>query len=553
MYHSFVSTYHHFLSTEDEVDDIIDRMKNLDVFDVDQTCWKMLTGGIVGAREKRQLSTLHKNIETDTGMKIISGTALASYKDGTGSPLSGTYIFRYTMELIKNVYDSAHGNGQNDILSALMKQTACADVLQPILDVINEYYKPGELLSSFAQFECWKRVVTLNADTIQSLSKQDNRMLTLEECQHIGVTVPSSLMEISSNDRVVRAVNAFSVRVLNTPYKKSLDEYNDSSLSSVSFIHVAGSSERSQKPFSNKSVAMSLTDELERAVRYAVYYAQVIPVMVFVQINKENAIPTTTVLEFGEQNSNKKYASGQAYNIAEKHHEYIPSTVSYIDPSIIVDMRPLIMSSGPSFEVGLDMGPDYPREHWLQHTSVYVNKKHQRESRTISPGTSPAQSPRPIPAQSPGQSVLENPIPQLLPTSSNRIKKGDRIMYAWNREAGEYYAGEVISISVRRHDVKIKWDDNTSDTLYATNFTPEKYGVTWWYEADITHSPHENKRRSRRVRKPVNYAEHSEKSGYQPGEEIFVNGRKAIVKKRRGKTVTFEYEDTHAISTLKIQ
>ena len=83
------------MSTEDEVDDIIDRMKNLDVFDVDQTCWKMLTGAVVGSREKIQLSTLHKNIETDTGMKIVSGTALASYKDGTGSPLSGTYIFMF--------------------------------------------------------------------------------------------------------------------------------------------------------------------------------------------------------------------------------------------------------------------------------------------------------------------------------------------------------------------------------------------------------------------------------------------------------------------------
>lgn len=390
MYHSFQAKLHNFSPSEDEVDDIIERMRNLDVFDVDKVCWKMLSGKRVSMQEKRQLTTLHKNIKTDTGMKIISGTALASYKDGTGSPLSGTYIFRYTMELIKNVYDSDHEDSGNDILSSLLKQPKIEPVLHTILNVVNEHYKPDEKLTSFEQFECWKQVVSLNAETIQSLSKPDNRILTLEECQHISVTVPNGL---NNKRNVVRAVNAFSVRVLNTPYKKELDAYNDSSLSSVSFIHVAGSSERSQKPFSNKSVAMSLTDEMERAIRYAVYYAQVIPIMVFIQMNKDDAIPTTSVLEYGEKHSDKKYASGQAYNIAEKHHEYIPKTVSYIDPALIEDMRPLLMTSGPIFEVGDDMGPNYPREHWLQHTPVYVNENHQSDSEIISPSSSPTQSP----------------------------------------------------------------------------------------------------------------------------------------------------------------
>ena len=207
-------------------------------------------------------------------------------------------------------------------------------------------------------------------------------------------------------------------------------------------------------------------------------------------------------------------------------------------------MRPVLMSSGPLFQVGTDMGPHYPHEHWLRNTNVYVNRKHQRESETI---TSAAQA-QPRKAQAPRQSIRENPIP----SSPNRIKKGDRIVYAWNREADEYYAGTVIRISARRRDVTIKWDDNTSDTLYARNLSSDKYGVTWWYESDITHSPHDGRRRSRRARKTVNYAEHGEKYGYQPGEEIFVHGRKALVTQRRGKTVTFEYEDTHEISTLKL-
>ena len=391
MYHSFVSSHTDFSHAEDEVSDIIQRMTNLKVFNVDEICWKMLTGKHVTKQEKRQMTTLHNKLETDTGMKVISGTALASYKDGTGSPLSGTYIFRYTMELIKNMYDADHEDSGNDILSSLLNQPKMEPIVQNILNVINDYYEPDKPLMSLHQFECWKQVVILNAETIQSLSKRNNRMLTLEECQHIPVKVPVELK--TSSTRVVRAVNAFSVRVLNTPYKKELDAYNDKALPSVSFIHVAGSSERSQKPFSNKSVAMSLTDEMERAVRYAVFYAQVLPVMVFIQIDKQNAIPTTDVLEYGEQHSDKKYASGQAYNIAEKHHEYIPKTVSYIEPSTIVDMRPLVMMPGPIFEVGENMGPNYPREHWLEHTPVYINQKHQSESATISTPNAKTTSP----------------------------------------------------------------------------------------------------------------------------------------------------------------
>ena len=500
--HIFETKLHNFSPSEDEVDDIIERMRNLDVFDVDKVCWKMLSGKRVTMQEKRQLTTLHKNIKTDTGMKIISGTALASYKDGTGSPLSGTYIFRYTMELIKNIYDSDHGDSGNDILSSLLKQPKMKPVLHTILNVVNEHYKPDEKLTSFEQFECWKQVVSLNAETIQSLSKPDNRILTLEECQHISVTVPNGL---NNKRNVVRAVNAFSVRVLNTPYKKELDAYNDSSLASVSFIHVAGSSERSQKTFSNKSVAMSLTDEMERAVRYAVYYAQVIPIMVFIQINKDDAIPTTSVLEYGEEQSDKKYASGQAYNIAEKHHEYIPKTVSYIDPAIIEDMRPLLMTSGPIFEVGDDMGPKYPREHWLQHTPIYVNENHQNDSEVLCGEQKSSDS---------GQqsSVIRYPFDDCIEGHVYRDQDGDYIYYLedgyvdvygpdnlpkdntifetlsefaeWNkyavlRDVGEYAEQDVYHAPRKQDRVSILWNDKKWYNGTITKITKSHYTVTY--------------------------------------------------------------------------
>ena len=489
MYHNFVSGHHDFLQTEpkrdrgggdrgggvkeanqkkrkvsgetkrasnigsgNEMDNIIGRMQHLDVFDYEVVCWKMLTGQYVSKKEKRQLTTLHKNIKNDTGMKVISGTALASYKDGTGSPLSGSYIFRYTMELIKNLSDSEHGTSGNDILVSLLSQSEFEPVIQTILDVVNKHYKPDENLTSFQQFECWKQVVNLNAETIQSLSKQANRMLTLEECQHISVTVPDGL---NNESNVVRAVNAFSVRVLNTPYKKTLDTYNDSSLSSSSFTHVAGSSERSQKTFSNKSVAMSLTDEMERAVRYAIFYAQVIPIVVFIQINKVNAIPTTSVLEYGEKHSDKKYASGQAYNIAEKHHEYIPKTVSYIDPRLIEDMRPLLMTPGPIFQVGDDMGPYYPQEHWHVHTPIYVNENHQHDSKIISHGT------------------------------FHNIKLGDRVTYVWNPPK-ETYDATVVKLTLSRV-ATLKFDDGDKKTFQGGWFNEKNYGKQWWYaeEEDV--------------------------------------------------------------------
>lgn len=393
-------------------------MNSIDITesDVDFICWKMLTGQYVSSREKTQLNTLFNNLKEDLAMKIIIGTSLASHGDDF-APLKGTYMFRYTMELIKNMHDA-----YEDMLKLPRKKRPSTLIYRclhsandyirqkalSILAVVRRYFNPKKGDTSYEQFECWKRVVSLNAKTIHSFSRR-HRMLTLEECQHIDVPIPEPLDTFSGR---VRAVNAFSVRVLNTPNKDTLAKYNSKTLAASTFTHVAGSSERSQKTYSNKSVAMSLTDEMSRAIKYGVFYAQVIPIMIFVQVEPETTIKTTSVLDYGQikTNNEKRYAGGQAYKIAEGHHEYIPLDVSVISPASIVDMRFLAMKPGPVFVCGQDLGPNYPKEHWVKGTkTVYVNRNHQREATNarrfnkrndVSPSTSrqttPRQSPRPM-------------------------------------------------------------------------------------------------------------------------------------------------------------
>lgn len=479
--HSFLNDRPAFAPAEDEIDDIIKRMRALDVFEVDKVCWKMLTGVNVTSDEKRKLQTLHRNIREDTGAKIITGTALASHRDavnsGTNSVLKDTFVYRYTMELIKNVHDAkVEAKSPESILYRLLhSRKSIRTKMKEILAVIDEHYDPNEDLMDFVQFDCWKRVVSLNADTIDSISGL-HRMLSLEECQHIDVTVPDALQEFSGR---VRAVNAFSVRVLNTPYKKSLEKYDNVSLASASFTHVAGSSERSHKPYSNKSVAMSLTDEMTRAIKYAVYYAQVIPLMVFVQVRPEDTIRTTKVLEYGEAHSDKKYARGLPYKIANSHHEYIPNTVSYIDPSAIVDMRALMMipgSHGPLFETSKNMGPDYPRESWVANTPIYKSERHQIDAddiRASSVTSTPVQSPRKQ------GSVMK----AMLSKHSGEYHEpavGDHVVYEWNK--GEFYTGIIVGMSKKRREPTIEFEDGDSVTFLGHWLNEDNYKSLWWYQ-----------------------------------------------------------------------
>ena len=475
-----------------EINKIINGMRVLDISksDVDQICWKMLTGEHVSRKEKTQLNTLFNNIVQDLGMKIIIGTSLASSGEES-APLKGTYMFRYTMELIKNIYDShvemmkLPRQKRPSTLIYRCLHSENEDIrrkMTKILAIVLRHFKPQKETTSFEQFDCWKRIVSLNAETIQNFSHM-NRMLTLDECQQIDLPVPEPLRIFSGR---VRAVNAFSVRVLNTPYKPELDVYNSKSLAGSTFTHVAGSSERSQKTYSNKSVAMSLTDEMSRAIKYGVFYAQVIPLMIFIQVKPETTIKTTTVLEYGEFKTNKKYAQGQAYKIAEGHHEYIPLNVSVIAPSSIVDMRFLVMKSGPVFVCGPNLGPKYPKEFWVKgKNSVYVNKRHQDEARNawrfkqrndVSPPTPSSNTS--TPRHSPKTKSLVN-IDVVRPYRKPKVKDHVEIKWRMADKTFKWFKGTITKIDKEEFFVKhgksvTKYNGNILEIL-----SKNKYNEGW--------------------------------------------------------------------------
>ena len=202
-----------------EIGKIISRMRALDISksDVDRICWKMLTGEHVSRKERTQLNTLMNQIEQDLGMKIIIGTSLASSGEES-APLKGTYMFRYTMELIKNIYDShvemmkLPRQKRTSTLMYRCLHSENEDIRRKMTGNINyclEAFQTPKKTTSFEQFACWKKLVSLNAETIQSFSHM-HRMLTLDECQHIELPIPEPLRTFSGR---VRAVNAFSVQV----------------------------------------------------------------------------------------------------------------------------------------------------------------------------------------------------------------------------------------------------------------------------------------------------------------------------------------------------
>jgi hypothetical protein len=174
-------------------------------------------------------------------------------------------------------------------------------------------------------------------------------------------------------------VNAFSVRVLNTPVDtEGVVDQDDKVLTNVLNVHVSGASERSQKTFTNKSVAMSLTGTMERGMQYARFYGQLLPFVLWIDVDPSTTLKTTVGLEKGGANPYSRNT-----HIAEAHDEYIPLTVSFIDPKTIRSIRPMLIT-GDVVVVGDEWRRPYPREYWATDpTRVYKNSYLMKQARHL--------------------------------------------------------------------------------------------------------------------------------------------------------------------------
>lgn len=357
--------------------------------------FRLLTGGDVSGEEVRGLYTQLQTIvrsgqltETSKQSIVLLETALASrndriYKD---NPLSKAFLFRYTMELVKNVHDTflaesytKRGLQYMNMIRRLTDRSAGPQfilAIRNIVSIVKRYYKPGEDLRSFKQFACWKALLRANAVPIFNMGHR--RVLSLGECQQLDI--PNPPVDIVRGNRF-RAVNAFAVRLTNTPDSVAMHSPGEDqkNLTNILNTHVNGASERSRKPFSNKSKAISLTGSLERALKYAIFYGQFFPIVMLIEVRSETSLRTTEGLRQGGGTPHN-----QATNISNAHDEYIPLTVSYIPESTIVSMRPMLIR-GKNIIFGNVFSKPYPREFWVSQdlSNVYRNPLLEKQVRNI--------------------------------------------------------------------------------------------------------------------------------------------------------------------------
>jgi hypothetical protein len=105
---------------------------------------------------------------------------------------------------------------------------------------------------------------------------------------------------------------------------------------------------------------MSATDDGHRGIQYGLFYAQLLPCCVWVDIDPLYVVSTPEVL---------KACSGgswhTAMNISTHHNEYIPTTVSYI-PDIAVKRIVPVWFEGMEIRTGPLLFGDF-QEAWMTH------------------------------------------------------------------------------------------------------------------------------------------------------------------------------------------
>lgn len=291
----------------------------------DYACWSIMVGTIPEWETVKSLKSRSRYLQRNGRSpeeQLIINTALASLP---GQPLSTTYLFRYTMELI----DSFHNmQGKGIVASMLDSDPPIKRATRRILRLIQGYR--GNDPTSYLNWPIFKLLIQENKTTIMDLSGKRMRVLSLGEMCEKKFQIPDGI----ESKMMFRCVNAGARRILNTkPVKSPVGITLNSALNT----HVNGSSERTHVPDSNKSLAISLTSSIERAMQYGAFYMQVIPLGLIIQATPRSCIETNKILK-----SNKQ-ASKLAINISTAHQEYVPVQISHIAERNIHSITPLLL------------------------------------------------------------------------------------------------------------------------------------------------------------------------------------------------------------------
>ena len=283
--------------------------------------------------------------------QVLCNTALTPlHKD--------TYMFRYTMELCENVYRDTTENRRR--LAREFNRFGFNRVANLIIKHYRQY-PLSEGTTARCRFDLWMDLISLNLKSILERCRRVGiqsapRLLTLGECMHLTLELPAELCGTG----IVRTVNTFSERVLHTRLTPAVSEQKNLDLRSVVGVHVCGIRERSGVARTNGSLAMSATDDGHRGIQYGLFYAQLLPCCVWVDIDPLHVVSTPEVL--------KACGGGSwhtAMNISTHHNEYIPTTVSYI-PDIAVKRIVPVWFEGMEIRTGPLLLDDF-QEAWMTH------------------------------------------------------------------------------------------------------------------------------------------------------------------------------------------
>ena len=298
--------------------------------------------------------------------EVLCNTALSAN-------LRQAYLFRYNLELCENVHrDNTMSRrvSRRDISNDFRKSP-----FTKMKHLIRDHYEvyPLETNSTTAvcRIELWVKLLKNNLCSILERCKQLHRepcLLTLEDCVHLGkqhtIPVPPQL----AKSKRIRVVNPFSERVQHTRANSKVSQQSHPTLMSAVSVHVMGSRERSSISRSNGSLTLSATDDTSRAVQYAIFYGQVIPCILWLDIDPQYTVHTPDVLKEGNCKMH------HAINISTKHREYIPTMVTHFPDEAIRSIHPLWVHN---FEVNpLNCPRNTPfRETWMHHEDKYTSSE----------------------------------------------------------------------------------------------------------------------------------------------------------------------------------
>lgn len=287
--------------------------------------------------------------------------------------LHNSFVFRYIIEVTYNMYLEIEDRRNSILLKAF---NVCHMHIK-IRDAVRTHYKKYPVenqneLMCYNRIELWNELFQLALPRLKRLHQSLNvsasayrayRLISLSEA--VDDKVEISLPEWGNDVDLCRFVNAYSYRILHTPADNATKSVTGDVMHALN-VHVSGSSERSAKPFTNKSQALSLTSSAEMAMKYGAFYMQLIPFGVFIKASHNSASRTGDILRQGKSIDRIK-------NIAERHNEYVPNKITFLQSNDLQSIHLIHLNENGLFEEIQQCS--YLQEGWLRRKEYKVLRR----------------------------------------------------------------------------------------------------------------------------------------------------------------------------------